>query len=616
MRMGTAAVWVSLFLAGSAPVWAQEPAAPAGPVSYWKFDETSGTTAANSVGGAPGGTYQGGIVQSTTLPPLITFPNVRSLGFNGTDSRLNVANFGTFTTASVAVWINRAATPATGVRQTVVSYKEAGGGGFVLSLNESASSGFPRIFFNVGGSGWQFRENPVAVPTDVWTHLAGTFDGTNIRLYVNGVESSPATAVAGAMTTPNATTGIGSRTTDVWWYPGLMDDVRIYSRALTGPEVAVLAAGCPVPTGLTAASGPANMQISLSWTAPAGAAPGYSYNVKRGTVSGTYTTIATGVPGTTYIDTVPTAGTPFFYVVSAVSAAESGNSAEASATVPTVTALPNTGLQTNEGGSTTTFNITYNAPAAAGSTVTVTSTDPGEGLVSSAGSPTPATSLSFPVTTGFTGVFTITVTGVGDASIDGNITYPISVTATNMGVTIPDVSVTNNDANVAGITFSRVGGLVTSENLTSDQFSVTLNTQPWNFIDLDLSSSNLGEGTVSPPLLRFTASGNPLYNPTTGTGDWNVAHVVTITGVDDSVLDFTVPYTIVTATLSVNHANDAPYTALVTPDVSVTNVDNETIPSLKPVWGGGDSGGCGLLGLELALPGYLLLRLRRRRRTI
>ena len=84
------------------------------------------------------------------------------------------------------------------------------------------------------------------------------------------------------------------------------------------------------PTGLAATAGV--QQVSLSWTASSGAT---SYNVKRGTAhGGPYTTISSP-SAPSYTDTGLTAGTTYFYVVSAVNAnGESGNSAEVSA-VPT-----------------------------------------------------------------------------------------------------------------------------------------------------------------------------------------------------------------------------------------------------------------------------------------
>ncbi len=82
------------------------------------------------------------------------------------------------------------------------------------------------------------------------------------------------------------------------------------------------------PSGLAAAA--ANGQVSLSWQASAGAT---TYNVKRSTVSGSETLLASGVASTGYVDSAVTNGTTYFYVVSAVnSAGTSANSNEVAAT--------------------------------------------------------------------------------------------------------------------------------------------------------------------------------------------------------------------------------------------------------------------------------------------
>jgi lysophospholipase L1-like esterase len=88
----------------------------------------------------------------------------------------------------------------------------------------------------------------------------------------------------------------------------------------------------PAPAGLTAAAG--NAQVSLSWSASAGAT---SYNVKRATTSGgPYANVATGVTATSFTNTGLINGTTYFYVVSAVNSnGESQNSAQASATPQT-----------------------------------------------------------------------------------------------------------------------------------------------------------------------------------------------------------------------------------------------------------------------------------------
>ncbi|GFN30825.1 endo-1,4-beta-xylanas [Paenibacillus curdlanolyticus] len=91
------------------------------------------------------------------------------------------------------------------------------------------------------------------------------------------------------------------------------------------------------PTGVTATAG--NGTVTLSWAASSGAT---SYNVKRATTSGgPYTTVATGITGTTYTNTALTNGTTYYYVVTAVNTAgESAASAQASATPTGGTGTP------------------------------------------------------------------------------------------------------------------------------------------------------------------------------------------------------------------------------------------------------------------------------------
>lgn len=107
-------------------------------------------------------------------------------------------------------------------------------------------------------------------------------------------------------------------------YTDTMSAVTFRPLLEINPEPTVVA-----PTNLTAATG--DTKVTLSWTAVEGAT---SYIVKRSTTSGgTYTTIASDVTDTTYVDSNVTNGTTYYYVVVAVTAeGESNNSNEASAT--------------------------------------------------------------------------------------------------------------------------------------------------------------------------------------------------------------------------------------------------------------------------------------------
>jgi hypothetical protein len=75
-----------------------------------------------------------------------------------------------------------------------------------------------------------------ALALNAWSHLAATYDGSSLRLYVNGVLVQ-SLAVSGAIPTSTGVLHLGGNA--VWGerFAGLLDDVRIYNRALTGTQI-------------------------------------------------------------------------------------------------------------------------------------------------------------------------------------------------------------------------------------------------------------------------------------------------------------------------------------------------------------------------------------------
>ena len=90
-------------------------------------------------------------------------------------------------------------------------------------------------------------------PMDTWTHVAGTYDGATARLYVNGtqVASQAATGTIAADTTPVILGGNGNDASGVptELFPGHIDELMLYARALAPAEIAALAAGALFPAG-------------------------------------------------------------------------------------------------------------------------------------------------------------------------------------------------------------------------------------------------------------------------------------------------------------------------------------------------------------------------------
>lgn len=75
-----------------------------------------------------------------------------------------------------------------------------------------------------------------ALPVGVWTHLAATYDTTTLRLYVNGILVS-SMARTGTIQTSTSPVQIGGDADYGLYFQGLIDEVRIYNRALSASEI-------------------------------------------------------------------------------------------------------------------------------------------------------------------------------------------------------------------------------------------------------------------------------------------------------------------------------------------------------------------------------------------
>lgn len=116
------------------------------------------------------------------------------------------------------------------------------------------------------------------------------------------------------------------------------------------------------------------------------------------------------------------------------------------------------------------------------------------------------------------------------------------------------------------LVLSQTDNLVTSESGSTASFSVKLSEAPGADVTVSVASSNSAEGTVSPASLTFT------------TTNWATAQSVTVTGVDDSVVDGPQAYV---ANLT-SSSTDPAYQGL-SSSVSLTNLDNDLpILSLSP----------------------------------
>jgi len=156
-----------------------------------------------------------------------------ALSFAGSQyATVNDANTLDLTNAmTLEAWVNPTAAPA---GWTSVLMKEQPGNLVYGLYSGSTSPDRPTAW------GYVTTETEVtgttALATNTWTHLAATFDGTTLRLYVNGVQQATQ-ALAGNLMISTGALRIGGNA--IWgeYFRGQIDDVRIYNRVLTATEI-------------------------------------------------------------------------------------------------------------------------------------------------------------------------------------------------------------------------------------------------------------------------------------------------------------------------------------------------------------------------------------------
>jgi hypothetical protein len=138
---------------------------------------------------------------------------------------------------TLAAWVNP--TDWAGNRRIVQK------GAFDDQFRLTAEDGM--LKFEIAGVGTLTTMLP---PTGTWTHIAGTYDGTTLRLYTNGVQAA-SIAASGTMhdspddlyigtKPPRPLAMLGSIAAGDYFF-GVLDEVRLYGRALSAAEIGMIA---------------------------------------------------------------------------------------------------------------------------------------------------------------------------------------------------------------------------------------------------------------------------------------------------------------------------------------------------------------------------------------
>jgi hypothetical protein len=207
----------------------------AGPVAYWRLNETSGPTAVDSIGGF-NGTDLGSLSFGVTGPIAPAFPGFESgntaYQFDGTTTGISVPALNLNTnTITITAWVNGTGTQAT--RAGIFFWRDGVGNGWGLRFGSANNLGY-----TLNGS---IYDSPLTVPTNQWTFVTLVFTPTNGIIYMatNSTLVSWTNHVATPTIAFNTAAAIGQDTgfSTTRLVNGGIDEVALFNQSLTGSQI-------------------------------------------------------------------------------------------------------------------------------------------------------------------------------------------------------------------------------------------------------------------------------------------------------------------------------------------------------------------------------------------
>ena len=206
----------------------------------WYIDEASGTNVADAAQDSDG--PKNGTAVGTTIVPG-KFGNARN--FNGTSDYVSIGDiFTAGTTGTVSIWIKPSGNYS-GFQTPLMSYIFPGTIGLGTAFNTTLCSGQWMLYLpNTPGLGNYgvicsgLAYNGTNFPTNVWTHIAVTYDGTLVRFYKNGALVGSPVAQPAAGNSNNATFSIGRQGSyGAGYFSGGIDEVGLWRLVLTPEQI-------------------------------------------------------------------------------------------------------------------------------------------------------------------------------------------------------------------------------------------------------------------------------------------------------------------------------------------------------------------------------------------
>lgn len=196
---------------------------PSGLEFYYSFDETSGSF----VRDVSANDYNGTTVSS---PSWGAGQVDSAVSLNGSSQYMTGADVDESGTITVSAWVYPTSTQSSTIisKNSTTSDSQA---------NLTLASSVPTIQMTINGSDTSATDTGNALPNNTWSHVAATYDGSDLSLYVDGnlADSTPA---SGAISTNNLAWTIGRfANSGTSYFAGSIDEVKMFSRALSASEI-------------------------------------------------------------------------------------------------------------------------------------------------------------------------------------------------------------------------------------------------------------------------------------------------------------------------------------------------------------------------------------------
>lgn len=200
-----------------------------GLVGHWTFD---GKNMTSNVADSSGSGNTGYLVNFTSTTTVIGRIG-QALEFDGNNDYVYVSNNPGLSTGvvTVATWIYWEGDTGRDVILNMHNENDD----LWLNVNTSGSDKLNIYFGDLASPG--YHNSTDAIERNAWQHVIGLWDGSNVKLYINGVEQA-SVSTSGSVNIGDNSWTIGRReSSSTYEFHGRIDDTRVYNRALSAIEV-------------------------------------------------------------------------------------------------------------------------------------------------------------------------------------------------------------------------------------------------------------------------------------------------------------------------------------------------------------------------------------------